>query len=251
MEISAELQEILKRSREKLQDGSIREIYGEIAQLQNAAGLRCAGELTELLVSSGVNIWEYFSWYIPYGAFYKSRIKTISIPSTIRLISVGAFERCVNLENITIPNSVSRINAYAFANCESLEEILIPDSVVRLDDGVFCDCFKLKYIRIGDSVEEIGSLAFAGCENLTHVTVGKSVKTIYDQAFYNCTKLTNITIPTSVTRIGSSVFAWCDSLHEVTYEGTREQWEKIKKTDHWNSNSALKTVKCVDGDINL
>jgi hypothetical protein len=40
--------------------------------------------------------------------------------------------------------------------------------------------------------------------------------------------MTSVTIPVSVKAIGVAAFAGCTSLKDVYYDGTKEQWEKIK-----------------------
>lgn len=73
--------------------------------------------------------------------------KTVcSIPETVTIIDVHAFNCCSSLTSVTIPRSVSTIRWNAFSDCTSLTSITIPESVTR-----------------------IGSYAFSGCINLTDV----------------------------------------------------------------------------------
>ena len=57
---------------------------------------------------------------------------------------------------------------------------------------------------------------------------GLPVKSIKYDAFRGCSNLTSITIPNSVTSIGDSAFRSCSSLINVYYDGTIEDWCKIK-----------------------
>lgn len=198
-EISDKLKKFLQINKELLQDGKILELYKE------SHGWSIPGEFTDLLLDSGVNIWEYFGEEIPARAFASSTIKNLKIPDTVKSIGVDAFRFCDNLTSITIS-----------------------DSVTSIKYGTFGDCINLTSITIPNRVTSIGFYAFAYCSSLTSVT-----------------------IPNSVTYIGNGAFKDCSSLTTITYEGTMEQWDKIKKVSYWNYNSALKTVKCVDGDINL
>ncbi len=65
-------------------------------------------------------------------------------------------------------------------------------------------------------------------------------------AFNNCENLTKIIIPGSVYAIASS-FVDCPLLMDIYYEGTIEEWEKIKP----KNLEGTTMVHCKDGDIQL
>ena len=101
-------------------------------------------------------------------------------------------------------------------------------------------------------VTNIGERAFCDCSSLTSITIPDGVTSIGEGAFGDCFSLTSITIPDSVTSIGKNEAFWrCRSLTNVTYNGTKEQWNKIGKDSNWNYNSAIKTITCTDGVIML
>lgn len=72
---------------------------------------------------------------------------------------------------------------------------------------------------------------------------------IYKYAFYNCADLTNVTIPDSVTNVGSYAFWGCASLTRIDFNGTKAQWEAIKKGNAWCGYICYFTVYCTDGAI--
>ena len=82
------------------------------------------------------------------------------------------------------------------------------------------------------------------------------MSTIGDGTFAGCTSLTNITIPDCVESIGDEVFKGCNELSSINYEGTKAQWETIKKGFSWKGYgwdrytvSGTFIVHCTDGDI--
>lgn len=87
--------------------------------------------------------------------------------------------------------------------------------------------------------------------SIKHLDIPDHIKSIDEFAFAHCGSLTSITIPNSVTSIGNSAFEHCNSLTSINYTGTKEQWSKIQLGNKWNKNSAIQTIRCVDGDIEL
>lgn len=107
-----------------------------------------------------------------------------------------------------------------------IEEFQIPNNIIRIDKSAFFNCLKLASIIIPNSVMIIGYGAFHACTSLENVVIGSGVKTIEDFAFGNCYKLS-----------------------KITYNGTKSQWNHIKKGKDWDSNVGDYTIHCTDGDI--
>ena len=99
--------------------------------------------------------------------------------------------------------------------------------------------------------QTINSCLFENCRALKSIVIPDKVTSIGYQVFSGCNNLTRVTIPDSVTSISFGVFSDCEKLKEITYKGTKADWNKIKKHPAWNSASAIKTIRCVDGDIEL
>ena len=140
-----------------------------------------------------------------------SKIKSITIPDTIKKIGEQAFVRCSGLTSVTIPDSVTNIGESAFAYCDGLTSVTIPDSVTSIGDSAFEYCRGLTSVTIGNGVTSIGHSAFVDCTGLTSITIPDSVTSIGDSAFRGCTGLTNVTIGNGVTSIGNAAFyntAW-------------------------------------------
>ena len=176
---------------------------------------------------------------------------SITIPNSVTSIEYRAFESCYSLTSIIIPEGVTSIGNYAFFNCSSLTSITIPDSVTSIKIGALGGCSSLTSIAIPYSVSSIGNSVFDGCSSLTSITIPESVTSIEGWTFHNCSSLTNITIPESVTSIKGNAFDGCSSLTNITYNGTQSQWNKISKDTDWKYGSAIKTIICTDGVIQI
>ena len=185
---------------------------------------------------------------------YRSLINqmvTVEIPDTVTEIGDYAFCNWENLEKITISEGVTSIGKSAFDQCSSLANITIPKSVTSIEVDAFFGCSSLTSIVIPEGVTRIKFGTFLVCSNLESVTIPNSVTDIGVLAFSECNSLTNITIPDSVTSIGSSAFCKCSSLTNITYNGTQSQWNSISKASNWKTDSAIKTITCTDGVIQI
>lgn len=142
-----------------------------------------------------------------------SKIKSITIPDTIKKIGSSAFRYCSNLTSITIPDSVTSIGDYAFASCDGLTSATIGNRVTSIGGGAFAWCDGLTKIT-GSST--VASTVAKQCGSKSFEVVITSGTSIGNSAFSGCTGLTSITIPNSVTSIGEGAFSGCSSLESIT-----------------------------------
>ena len=127
------------------------------------------------------------------------------------------------LTSITIPENITSIGRCAFSGCDGLTSITIPDSVTSIGSAAFENCSGLTSIVIPDSVTSIDHWAFQYCTGLTSATIGNSVKSISRYAFWDCA-----------------------SLKDIYFNGTKDQWNVIKKIDSGIKNCI---IHCTDGDL--
>ena len=64
--------------------------------------------------------------------------------------------------------------------------------------------------------------------NIKEFIIPDGIKFIGDNAFAKCDILTSITIPKSIIHIDDAVFWGCYNLKDIYYEGSEEDWSKIK-----------------------
>lgn len=78
-------------------------------------------------------------------AFYKTEIKNLVLPSSVKTIGNSAFSLS-KLESITLPSSLEKIGAFAFAGCESLVTVNVSavptTSQFVIENGAFDGCEK-------------------------------------------------------------------------------------------------------------
>ncbi|MCH5294174.1 MAG: leucine-rich repeat domain-containing protein [Treponema sp.] len=84
--------------------------------------------------------------------YFKKKIKSVTIPSTMTKISDRAFKLCENLESVEISDGVKEIGKYAFYECTSLKSVNIPSSVTTIGEEAFYRCTNLTSVTFEDPV---------------------------------------------------------------------------------------------------
>lgn len=110
--------------------------------------------------------------------YVPTKIESISIPGTVRVIGPQTFNNCPNLKKVFLGNGLKKIEFDAFANCTSLEEIELPPSLEYIGRTAFAQS-GLKKLVIPDSVTFIGSSISLDCKNLESLSVQPG-NTVYD-----------------------------------------------------------------------
>jgi len=124
---------------------------------------------------------------------------------------IGGFQRCRKLKSITLPNTMKRLSVSAFRGCCRLKEIYLPDSIEQISPSVFKDCITLENVRLPQNITAIPERLFEGCVSLKEIALPTSVLEVGEEAFYGCTNLTQIKYNTQC-KFHDNTFAGCDAL---------------------------------------
>lgn len=196
------------------------------------------------------------------GAFFCcSSLREINLPKNLKSIGRLAFSLCGELERVEIPASVTSIEESAFSSCASLTEIeadpenkkyksgvsclidtekkalvwgcaktVIPadGSVTAIAPRAFSGCETIERVVIPAPVERIGSGAFCGCSELSEAVLADTVEVIENSAFSGCDILSTVRLGAGVREIEDHAFGHSERIADVYYNGTKEDWDKIK-----------------------
>lgn len=81
------------------------------------------------------------------------------IPNTVVEIGPQSFYRS-QIKNVIIPSSVKKIDSESFYQCENLEEVNLPEGLERIEWRALYGCHKIKTIVVPSGVTFIGGEAF-------------------------------------------------------------------------------------------
>ncbi|MDE5742778.1 MAG: leucine-rich repeat protein, partial [Bacteroidales bacterium] len=201
-----------------------------VTSIGQYAFCRCSG-LTSVTIPESVTEIGYraFTGTSIGGPLYNSKIFAYmpenysgeyAIPSGIRTIAGGAFEKCTGLASVTLPESVTEIGYSAF-NGSSIGSPLYNSRIFAYMPGDYSGEY-----AIPSGIQTIAGGAFEECTGLTSVTIPESVIEIGKYAFRGCWLLTSVTIPESMTEIGHGVFEWSGLTSVTIPEGvtTIREW---------------------------
>mgnify|MGYP002625657428 CR=1 FL=1 len=173
---------------------------------------------------------------IPAGLVNGSKIQSITIPASVKLIDNGAFLDCANLTSIVVEQDNATFDSRD--NCNAIIETatntllvgcknsFIPNTINMIGDFAFTHCTELTTINIPNSVVSIGTDtenngfsdkgAFNGCTGITSLAIPNSVVTIGRNAFYDCQNISYLKLSESLREICEGTFTHCARLEEVT-----------------------------------
>lgn len=161
-------------------------------------------------------------------------LKSVSLPSSLKVIDSYAFNSCASLQTITLPEHLERIENYAFQYC-GLEEILIPASTTFVSASAFNYNSRLRKVVVSDDnpVYDSREQCNAIIETATNMMVSGSVTAFFprsvdkmsDEPFTGYDR-PSLVIPSQVKEIGQWAFSclidtvYCESPIPAAWHGT-------------------------------
>lgn len=161
-------------------------------------------------------------------AFWNSGIKKLVLGSGVENCGALICLDCSNLESVTFKEGIKSIGEKAFYDCSNISKIELPDGLKHIGEAAFCQCSSVREIVIGQGLTEIPANLFDSCKSETLV-IPEGVTSIGIGVFYGNKTLTSVTLPSTLTSIGKYAFTQCGNLKDVDFNGTKEQWQAIRK----------------------
>lgn len=171
--------------------------------------------------------------FIGNGAFQGTKVKQLTLKGKVTYIGNRVFADCGKLKTISIPASVKGINPGAFNNCTSLRAIRVAagNKSYSSADGVLYNKDKTRLIqyplhktstsfRTPSSVTTIRKHSFSGNAYLKNLTVSSGK--IEEYAFYNMSGLRSVTLQSGVKAVGYSAFSECYDISKLVLSDSIE-----------------------------
>ena len=216
-----------------------------------AAAVTSVGTVFKAASITTFDEFKYFTGVetISEGAFSKSTLTAITLPSSVKTIGKDAFLACKSLKSITIPAKVTTIGQNALSYCTAMTSITVASdntafasvsgvlftksrktllqfpaakattySVPSRTTTIGRDAFfmsSLKSVELPSSLMELAYDAFGYCKSLTSVELPEGLTTIGDYAFDGCSGLKTLRLPSTVTSIGSYMCNNCKAITDI------------------------------------
>ncbi len=157
------------------------------------------------------------------GAFFKSRVTSVSVPASVTEIEASAFAEADHLESLEVPfiggsADENRYMIYIFGGTiyETTDDDGNPTYSVSNSGAAPSSLTKL---TVTGSLSEIPDFAFAYLENVSEFSLSGNITSIGIYGFYE-TGLTEVVIPSTVKKVGAYAYASMDKLETVTVPGS-------------------------------
>ena len=166
-------------------------------------------------------------------AFLGCRLVTVTIPSGVTDIGVGAFAECGELTTISVNSSnrnYSSEDGVLFNKTSTRSKTVLvcypagkEDQTYRVPSGITTIRSMAFYgagvseVVLPDTLDSIGSDAFAR-SSLTGIQLNQGLETVGAGAFSECLSLRTVTIPSTVHTL-EEAFAMCTALESVVWTG--------------------------------
>ena len=184
---------------------------------------------------------------------YKGNAKNLVIPETIQGLPVEVISGFIGnkkIKSVVIPSSVKVIEELAFSSCESLENVTLPEELFVIGKKAFSNCVSLKMVTLPEKLFVIEKEAFQKT-GLTSVTLPKGLEYLETDAFKECNNLAEINIPDDAAFLLKNATECVEALKE---RGCKETFftvtgDKIFSGSIINESVAfqkeLREIKCI------
>lgn len=168
------------------------------------------------------------------GSFEDTKLRSLSIPSTVSIIGSEAFKDCTALPSVYIGGHVKEIGDFAFLNCNSMTSLTLEEGISSIGNYAFSECSSLESVYIPSSIGTINIGLFSYCSSLANVTIGAGITKVDFEAFRECSSLASVTFTGDAPFLDSGCFSGTTAT--IYYPAGNKTWtEEITSYDYGGS----------------
>ena len=198
--------------------------------------------------------------YSVVGVANETIIKDLVIPSThqnlpVESIGLECFADNENLKTVTLSSNIKFIDTRGFSNCNNIENVYYLGTLedwckITFNSSTANPCVyqsslhminekgtleKITKLTIPNGMVEITPFQFIGIKDLTELNIPEGLNKIGYCGFASSPNLKQIFLPKSLKMIDDNAFVECDAIETVKYNGTIEDYCKIKTVNIYSS----------------
>lgn len=136
----------------------------------------------------------------------------------------------------------------AFQDCVELESIEIPSSILSIEQNAFKGTPKLRSITLPSSLESLGTEAFGAGNDFDEI-VYEAKNLVSASTIISSGRLPLLRLSKSVESLPMRFFAEGAEPLKIVYEGTEEEFLKLKTKKNQNNGFFIQNVFCSDSKI--
>ncbi len=147
-------------------------------------------------------------------------LSDIILPEGLYYLGKSAFSKCYNIKSVKLPSSLKVLKEKTFYNNFSLQQITIPEGLEEIEHNCFNWCRQMDEVVLPRSLRKLGN-SFIDCESLTKVTIKSEavvneLNNIINKTFKGCYKLKKIR---KLIDIETDVYICNDKEHFLSSKG--------------------------------
>ncbi len=168
----------------------------------------------------------------PWYRLGERSMNNLVISEGITHIGDRSFQAFEKLKTVTLPSTLKTIGKSAFYGCRGIEKLVLPEGFAGLGNSSLYACSSLKELIIPSSMYSIGGWALYGLDSVEKYTVSPANAAFSSDengVLYNGDKTAIIkypalspvksyTIPASVSEIYPNAFNKCYNIEEIKFE---------------------------------
>lgn len=173
-------------------------------------------------------------------ALRKRELNEYEVKDGVAIIGDRAFYDA-KLRTVTLPNSLRAIGQSAFAGCKSLTDVALPEGLEVIKDTVFRDCESLSALTLPSTLLEVGARAFG--PGLKRLVILSENVTFSPDAFKQAKSLEEIHVPEATC---AKYTVWFVTLGLTAKITEIKEKKEIEESNTDNNSSDIDNIdKCV------
>lgn len=210
---------------------------------------------------SGHVIFEDGTKYLSYELNKCNKVTELTIPSSVKCIGSGFFEK---IKNNFIINYLGTIDEWLQISCgskaqffydlyiggEKVTDVIIPLSFTSVRSYAFHHS-TIRSVTFHESLNCIGANAFSNTL-LRTVSLNEGLLRTENYAFYGCPLLQDVRIPSTLVRVGPFSFKDCHSLKNIIVADGNINYSSVSGILYANERRVLVQAPCnLNGQVDL